>query len=65
MRESRHDSYQQAYTAQVVVEAEGVQLILAADSPVAWRKCRWSDRREAPRGSPASTESPSSSYASV
>ncbi len=31
MRKSRHDSYQQAYNAQVVVEAEGAQLILATD----------------------------------
>src|SRR5208283_2260532 len=31
MRKSRHHSYQQAYNAQVVVEAEGAQLILATD----------------------------------
>ncbi len=31
MRKSRHDSYEQAYNAQVVVEAEGSQLILATD----------------------------------
>jgi len=31
MRKSHHDSYQQAYNAQVVVEAEGAQLILATD----------------------------------
>lgn len=31
MRKSRHDSYEQAYNAQVVVEAEGNQLILATD----------------------------------
>ena len=31
MRKSRHDSFQQAYNAQVVVEAEGAQLILATD----------------------------------
>ena len=31
MRKSRHDSYEQAYNAQAVVEAEGSQLILATD----------------------------------
>lgn len=31
MRKSRHDSYEQAYNAQAVVEAEGNQLILATD----------------------------------
>lgn len=31
MRKSRRDSYEQAYNAQVVVEAEGNQLILATD----------------------------------
>jgi hypothetical protein len=31
MRKSRHDSYQQAYNARVVVEADGAQLILATD----------------------------------
>jgi hypothetical protein len=31
MRKSHHDSYQQAYNAQAVVDAEGSQLILAAD----------------------------------
>jgi len=48
MRKSRRDSYEQAYNAQVVVEAEGGQLILATDVlttpsdanelPVAWEK---------------------------
>ncbi len=31
MRKSHHDSYEQAYNAQAVVDAEGSQLILAAD----------------------------------
>ena len=31
MRKSHHDSCHQAYNAQVVVEAEGAQLILATD----------------------------------
>lgn len=31
MRKSHHDSYQQAYNAQAVVDAEGSQLILATD----------------------------------
>jgi len=48
MRKSRRDSYQQAYNAQVVVEAEGSQLVLATDIlatpsdanelPVAWQR---------------------------
>lgn len=48
MRKSHHDSYEQAYNAQVVVEADGSQLILATDVlttpsdanelPVAWEK---------------------------
>jgi len=31
MRKSRHDSYEQAYNAQAVVDAEGSQLVLATD----------------------------------
>ena len=31
MRKSRRDSYEQAYNAQAVVDAEGSQLILATD----------------------------------
>jgi transposase len=48
MRKSHRDSYEQAYNAQVVVEADGSQLILATDVlatpsdanelPVAWEK---------------------------
>ena len=46
MRKSRRDSYEQAYNAQAVVDAEGSQLILATDvtpppvMPINWR-LRW------------------------